>query len=96
MAPEILNEFHEVEASFVSDDLFGTIGSSGILANDTYKYEEYHYGWRIDVTLRPPGNPQDSPYHHIFTPEYEYKYNVRRHLETSVYCRGDNRTIHGI
>lgn len=86
IASEILKDFHEIKASFVSNDLVGT------LMKDKREYKLHHFTWRIDITLDTP-SADNTPPHPVFTPEYEHKHNSKRHPETSVYCRGDNRTI---
>lgn len=87
MAREILKDFHEVQASYISDNLLGT------LATDKRAYKLHHYTWRINITLDSPANLADVPQHPVFTPEYEREHNAKRHPETSIFSRGDNRSI---
>lgn len=92
MTPEILNDFYEVPASFVSENFLGIM----LMDKSSDQYKIHYFTWRIDLNLSSAGDPANSPHHHIFTDKYQLKHDVKRHLETSVYCRGDDRTIQQI
>lgn len=87
ITPDILRDFHEVKASFVCINLMG------MLAASRYQRHQHIFTWRIDITLSAPPDPANTPPHPVFTPEYEQKHDSKRHPETSIFCRGDNRSI---